>query len=254
MNLPNRRFQRRNRWLNPLVQLAAAAFVCVALPFLAQIYSLPQGWHDPEARATFWIALAALTIGFWLHRSVSDLPGTRESSGILPSYLTSFGLVLTAILLFRIDYSRAILVLSFFMTLTWFFVIYVVTQRKTRLALGVVDGGRVDLFDAMTGVEARRLGLDEWPETLDAVTADFRHDHSDEWEARLADFTLAGIPVYHAKDLDESLTGRADVPLGGSTNHVFLHRVDEPEAQQNRVQRHGRRIRERAVREAVAGG
>ena len=50
------------------------------------------------------------------------------------------------------------------------------------------------------------------------------------------------------------LTGRADVPLGGSTNHVFLHRVDEPEAQQNRVQRHGRRIRERAVREAVAGG
>ena len=24
------------------------------------------------------------------------------------------------------------------------------------------------------------------------------------------------------------LTGRADIPLGGSTNHVFLHRVDEP--------------------------
>jgi lipopolysaccharide/colanic/teichoic acid biosynthesis glycosyltransferase len=211
MNLTNRRFQRRSLWLNPLVQLAVAVLVCVVLPFLAQIWSLPQGWHDPEARTTFWVALVALTIGFWLHRSVSDLPGTRESSGILPSYLTSFGLVLTGILLFRIDYSRAILVLSFFLTLTWFFVVYVVTQRKTRLALGVVDGGRVDLFDGMNGVDAVRLKPGDWPEALDAVTADFRHDHSDEWEARLADFTLAGIPVYHAKDLYESLTGRADL-------------------------------------------
>jgi len=50
------------------------------------------------------------------------------------------------------------------------------------------------------------------------------------------------------------LTGRADIPLGGSTNHVFLHRIAVPEAHQDRVQRHGRRLRERAVRETVAGG
>jgi exopolysaccharide biosynthesis polyprenyl glycosylphosphotransferase len=97
------------------------------------------------------------------------------------------------------------------LTLIWFFVVYVVTQRKTRLVLGLVEGGRTDQFDGMPGVDAVRLGLTDWPENLDAVTADFRHDHSDEWEARLADFTLAGIPVYHAKDLSESLTGRADL-------------------------------------------
>jgi pyruvate kinase len=50
------------------------------------------------------------------------------------------------------------------------------------------------------------------------------------------------------------LTGRADVPLGGSTNHVFLHRVEEPEADRDRVQRHGRRLRALAAREALAGG
>jgi lipopolysaccharide/colanic/teichoic acid biosynthesis glycosyltransferase len=211
MNLPQRRFQRRSLWLSPAIQLGLAVLVGVVLPFAAQIWSLPQGWHDPEARTTFWAALVALVSGFWLHRSVSDLPGTRESSGILPSYFTSFALVLTAILLFRIDYSRAILVLSFGLTLIWFFLVYVVTQRKTRLVLGVVGGGRTDLFDAMPGVEAVPLALGDWPANLDAVTADFRHDHSDEWEARLADFTLAGIPVYHAKDLYESLTGRADL-------------------------------------------
>ena len=50
------------------------------------------------------------------------------------------------------------------------------------------------------------------------------------------------------------LTGRADFPLGGATNHVFLHRVDQPEEHRDRVQRHARRLRERALREAAAGG
>ena len=58
------------------------------------------------------------------------------------------------------------------------------------------------------------------------------------------------------------LTGRSDVPLGGATNHVFLHRIDEPEPDRrprgaaggHALQRHGRRLRARAAREAVAGG
>lgn len=211
MNLPGQRFQRGNLGLNPLVQLGLAAVICVVLPYLFQVWNLPQGWQALEARNTAWAALAGLVIGFWLHRSVSDLPGTRESSGILPGYLASFGLVLTAILLLRIDYSRINLVLGFGLAVTWFFLVYIVTQRRTRLALGVVEGGRIDYFDAMEGVEAHRLQPGDWPDGLDAVTADFRFDHSDEWEARLADFTLAGVPVYHSKDLYESLTGRADL-------------------------------------------
>ena len=211
MNVTNRRFQRRSGWLNPLVQLAAAVLVCLVLPLVALTWGLPKGWREPEALNTFWAAFVALVTGFWLDRSVSGLPGTRESSGILPGYLTSFGLVLTAILLFRIDYSRSILFLSLFMTGAWFFLVYTLTQRQSKLVLGVVEGGRTQLFDEMPGVEAIRLKPDDEAAGLDAVTADFRFDHSDEWEARLADFTLAGLPVYHSKDLYESLTGRADL-------------------------------------------
>ena len=46
---------------------------------------------------------------------------------------------------------------------------------------------------------------------LDAVAADFRHDHSAAWEARMADLVLSGMPVYHSKDLYESLSGKADL-------------------------------------------
>ena len=212
MIFSNQRLQRRGLWLNPLVGLAIAIVICVGVPLVSQTWNLPRFWREPEALNTAWGALAGLVLGFWLHRTVSELPGTQESSGILPGYLTSFGLVLIGILMFRIDYSRSILALSFVLTVIWFFLVYVVTQRRSLLRLGVVAGGQaLDLFKDMAGVEAVRLKPDQWPEDVDAVTADFRFNHNDAWEARLADFTLAGIPVYHSKDLYESLTGRADL-------------------------------------------
>ena len=57
------------------------------------------------------------------------------------------------------------------------------------------------------------------------------------------------------------LTGRANVSFGGSTNHVFLHRVDEPEAGRRRFGRCAARAAASrsppsrpSRREAVAGG
>jgi lipopolysaccharide/colanic/teichoic acid biosynthesis glycosyltransferase len=209
--ISDRRMARDGSWLNPLVRLAGAIVLCVVVPLVWQTWDLPRGWREPEALNTAIAALGALVGGFWLHRSVSELPGTQESSGILPGYSMAFGLALTIILLFRIDYSRSILILAYLLAVAWFFLVYVITQRKALLRLGVVTGGRAELFDGMEGVEAVRLQLADSAAGLDAVTADFRHDHSDAWEARLADFTLAGIPVYHSKDLYESLTGRADL-------------------------------------------
>ncbi|MFM5907811.1 MAG: sugar transferase [Novosphingobium sp.] len=193
------------------MQVVVACVFCVLLPYLVQIWSLPAGSFFPESDASAVASLAALVFGFWLHRSVASLPGTRESSGILPGFLLSFGLALTVILLFRINYSRALLIVGFVMSVSWFFLVYAITQRATQLTLGVVEGGRVDLFDGMSGVNVIRLDGSPLPPNVEAVTADFRHDHSDQWEARLADYTLAGIPVYHSKDLYESLTGRADL-------------------------------------------
>jgi pyruvate kinase len=50
------------------------------------------------------------------------------------------------------------------------------------------------------------------------------------------------------------LTGRANVPSGGSTNHVFLHRIEEAGGASAGVERLSRRLLARATREAVAGG
>ena len=209
---PNRlRLQRKTAWLNPLTQLGLAALACVVLPFLLVTLFQPDGWRDYVAQSTVVACLIALLMGFSLHRSLSKLPGTYESFGILPGYLASFGIVLSVIVFYRIEYTRALLLLSFLSCIFWFFMVYLVVQRKTVLRLGTIPGGRVPRFEDLTGVTSKRLKLDSPIDGIDAITADFRYDHSDEWEARIADYTLAGIPVYHSKDLFESLTGRTEL-------------------------------------------
>lgn len=220
---PNKlRLQRRSVWLNPLAQLALAALACVVWPFVLIARFMPLGWQDYVAQNTMLACLAALVVGFALHRSLSKLPGTFESYGILPGYLASFGITLSLILLFRMEYTRTLLVLSFLACIVWFFMVYLVVQRKTVLRLGTIPGGRVPDFDGLGGVTSRVLSLEQTPNDIDAVTADFRHDHSDEWEARIADYTLAGIPVYHSKDLYESLTGRTELESLSENNFGAL--------------------------------
>ncbi len=211
MNVSKRRFQRRILWLHPVVQLLIAAFICVVSPYLLVTDNLPVGWHEIAARNTAIASGVALIVGYWLQRSVSNLPGTRESSGIIPGFFASFALAFMAILLFRLEYSRLMMFVGFGLAVLWFFLVYALTQRKTRLVLGIVKGGRVNLFNELSGIELVPLSKGDLPDKVDAVVADFRFDHSDAWEARLADFTLAGVPVYHSKDLYESLTGRADL-------------------------------------------
>jgi lipopolysaccharide/colanic/teichoic acid biosynthesis glycosyltransferase len=203
--------QRHNPSLDSIIHLALGALICVMLPFLIVTWHLPQTWHEPEARHTTAAASGALFLGFWLQRNVGQLPGTRESSGILPGYTLSFGLVLVTILMARMAYSRAILASAYGLSLVWFFAAYMVTQRQRRLTLAIVEGGHVDVLTKLPGVICHRLALADWPIKADAVVADLREDHSPQWTSRLADYALAGIPVYHSKDLYESLTGRAEL-------------------------------------------
>lgn len=221
---------RNSRLLSPVLQLLAAVMICVVLPFVIITATLPQGWHDLQARHAAVAALVALVVGFWLHRNVGQLPGTRESSGILPAYLISFGATLTVILIARISYSRGILIAGFGLAQVWFFLVYLITQRRRRLRLGIVEGGHVGAFVHMRTVDSVVLALDTAPAGLDAITADFRVDHSSAWQSRLADYVLAGMPVYHSKDLYESLTGRAELEhlsennlgaLGPQTSLIF---------------------------------
>ena len=102
--------------------------------------------------------------------------------------------------------------LSFALAILWFLAHGYLSKRVLRYRLAVVPGGAT----------ANLLSIDlaEWIE-LDrpipvnrkwtGVVVDLNADLPDEWERFIAASALAGIPVYHVKQIYELLTGRVDI-------------------------------------------
>lgn len=201
----------RTGWRYQPLKLLVAVLVCILLPYLLVVWGSASVWKMLEARNTAILASFALVGGLWLKRSASQLPGTSSISAILPSFLVSFGAALAIILIFRINYSRAMLVSAFLLSLGLFYFLHFLKLRQSHIVLGVIDGGAVSAFSHMPGIRTVMLSPDQSVSGLDAVVADFRYPHSSAIEAQIADITIAGVPVYHSKDLLESLTGRVEL-------------------------------------------
>jgi lipopolysaccharide/colanic/teichoic acid biosynthesis glycosyltransferase len=130
----------------------------------------------------------------------------------MPSFLASYGMVLAVFLFFRLDYSRGIIVLSFTLCLMWTYLAYYLATREGRTVIAAVPYGQVtSSLPAVPTVAWKRLSEPQLSSRYDALVADFNADLPEQWEAFLAEAALAGVPVFHIKQLRESLTGRVEI-------------------------------------------
>lgn len=154
----------------------------------------------------------ATALGIFFTRGVGKYPGVEESAYIIPGFCASYGLLLLTYILGRFEYSRILLTSSFVVNLVFFLVIYAIMRRSTRLNIGLVPEGEYTALSDVGSINWHVLpGPDARVERLDAISVDLRSDISDDWERRLADFALRGLPVYHSKHLLESLTGKVEI-------------------------------------------
>ena len=117
-----------------------------------------------------------------------------------------------ALLLTRHDYSRFQLLASFFIAIAFYHYTFLIERRTRRLRLAVVPHGNVDEVMQSTRVDwSLWRSPDRLPDRHDGLVVDLRADLGEAWEAFLARCALAGIPVYHSKQVHESLTGRVDI-------------------------------------------
>ena len=198
-------------WLRLRYQVLGCILVAGIVPYLARRFLGPPALTD-QLHITLLASILAMTLGAWLAREVSTYPGVEASAYILPSFSVAYGFTVLILLLGRIDYARFILVSGFVLGVIWFFFLQIRFQSRRRLRLGVIPLGAVSSLKALQGVEWREM-LDPLEDFsgLQAVVVDLHHDLPDAWERRLADFALAGLPVYHCKQLVESMTGRVEL-------------------------------------------
>ncbi|RWO61831.1 MAG: polyprenyl glycosylphosphotransferase [Mesorhizobium sp.] len=193
-------------------QLLGGLTFAILVPAMVRMSFDQQVIWSTNMQATILAAFMAHATGYLLYKRIGNFPGVAAAGNILPTFALTYGLVFMAIFFFRFDYSRFQAAASFFQSTLWYFGLSLATRRLDPYRLAVIPGGDVDRLQSIPGVSWHRIHS---PETIvehaSGVVADLRADLSDEWERYIADRALSGTPVYHVKQISESLTGRVEI-------------------------------------------
>lgn len=192
-------------------QLPALWAISVGIPAML-VFSgvLTVDTYEAAINSAVASALAGLA-GLITIRRVDSFPGVHSYAFILPALAASFGLALVLTFGLRLAYSRAVFVGSFALAVMVVFLLVYIAERTKRLCFYTVPGGDVRALHDIHGALWIDLEQPTMPPAPSMLVADFRHDHSDDWERLLAKAAVSGRVVYHSKLLRESLTGKVTI-------------------------------------------
>ncbi len=196
------------------IQLALGLTIGIALPFLAVLpaYNTNNAITILGIRNSAIGAIMAIVLAVIMYRRVTSFPGIRAFRFVLPTYAGAFGIILTAIVALRIDYNRPLLALSFGFSLAVAIASAFYILRRATRRFYLVPFGRYEVAFQSPNTEWIVMREPQIPDDPAAIiVADLRFDHEQAWEQMLAHAAVAGRPVYHIKQLRESLTGRVSM-------------------------------------------
>jgi len=188
------------------------SLLSTVIPYFIISLTLPAGLGAWPLFVTAVASFFAVLIGSSILRNVTRYPGVETSLYFIPSFSITYVSLLLIFAMARIPYSRPQIIGSFICAVIFYYVAIVGSMGRERPRIAVVPVGDYQPL--------LREGYADWhilssPDTplngAIAVAANLWADLPDEWERRLADFSLQGIPVYHSKHLVESLTGRVEL-------------------------------------------
>ncbi|MER8603917.1 sugar transferase [Mesorhizobium sp. M1156] len=208
IHLPN----KRHLLLRMRFQLLGGLTFAILLPALLRLSVDQQVIWQSNMQVTIFAAFIAHTTGYLFYKRIGNFPGVAAAGYILPTFALTYGLVFATIFFFRFDYSRFQAAASFIQSTLWYFGLSLATRRLDVYRLAIIPGGDVDRLESVPGVSWHRIhSTSTVVEHASGVVADLRADLSDEWERYIADRALSGTPVYHVKQISESLTGRVEI-------------------------------------------
>ncbi len=194
-----------------IVQLfgALALSLLLPLPFFSVVNT------DIPAKNQTNVLMAvtvAILFGHYFFRRMIAFPGARSSSYIAPIFVSSFLIVTTILFFFRLDYSRLYYTASFAICVLWYFACHFLGSRGRLRRLAVIPFGTARKVNRIPSIDWiwLRDNHAELPD-CDGVVVDLRANLSDEWERFIATVAISGVPVYHVKQIEESVTGRVDI-------------------------------------------
>lgn len=159
------------------------------------------------------LALTANLFGLLSYRRLRLYPGSRRLAYVIPSFALSWALVGLVLLYTRMPYSVSQLAVGMVSALGLAVLLNMLSRTADLRPLSLIPSRRVDeLLRELPHLNYQfcRSPAD-LEKTKSAVVADLRTDLPREWEQALARAALNGTPIYHVKQISESLTGKVQI-------------------------------------------
>ncbi len=173
--------------------------------------NLNEAIRDTDASISTVANMVAVLISFYAIQRLGRFPGTRRTAYVIPAVTIGFGVIAILILLGRIEFSRYQLIGTYVFTCLWFLLNIYLDERRNPMRFAVLPFGRAEMTLGFSQILTEPLHQPTMPEAANGIIADFRADLSDEWLEFLTEAALAGIPVFNAKQVNESLTGTVEI-------------------------------------------
>jgi lipopolysaccharide/colanic/teichoic acid biosynthesis glycosyltransferase len=185
------------------------------LPALA-LWALQQrALFSGAFNETLVALMLAATISWYVLARLRDYAKARHLSYVLPVTFLAFSSVLGALALLRLPYSASLFAAGAASTLFTSFLI-AVRSRGVMKPHFIVTGGRASEIQ-LTGAYLPAPALDDLEKLVASrrsgwsIVADLHYPHSGPWERLFAKAALAGIPVYHYRQIAEMQTGQVKI-------------------------------------------
>jgi lipopolysaccharide/colanic/teichoic acid biosynthesis glycosyltransferase len=194
-------------------QLLIGVLITVALPPLLYFYdNIALAWLQPQSVDTTLGALAAFIFATYLFRRASAFPGVGIAGHVFPAVTAGYALVLAIFFALRLEYSRFMFGMSFTSSIAFFFFVSAYLRNLKGQAFYIVPSESTTKLPRLPHIQWVILREPKLPDDPHAVLiADLRADLSEEWERLIAKVAVMGRPVYHIKQVRESITGRVTI-------------------------------------------
>lgn len=207
-SVSQKRFLARLRY-----QMGFGLLLAVVAPSIFyNIDDLTMTFRSPNSLSTAVGCAFAFIITLYLFRRVTSFPGVGMVGHVLPATTAAYGIVVAFFFALRLDYSRLTFFASFVAAMIFFFVVSTYLRRRKGQLFYIVPSPSMSQIANIPDVQWILLTEPKRPPDPNAVIiADLRADLGDEWERLIADMAVAGHPVYHVKQVQESITGRVEI-------------------------------------------
>lgn len=199
------------------IQIFFGLALCTWIPSLFFNWSyFYQGINQVH---TFNMIISGLLIIFTLFtlNLIHRFPGISSSLYIVPVLFFWFTVLLGLAEFLNLPFHLIYYCLSTLCLLSYLFLIYMIKRHYEVQILAYIPIGRaIDMPEQVPSAAWLKLDTTCLDQSVNGIVTDLHsYDLTDEWQQFIANKTLQGIPVYHHRNIRESLTGRVKI------NHMY---------------------------------